>query len=119
MNSVDMNIVIGFAFLIAFCGTLIFMKKNGIKFGYYNEVKLALLIGGTMFKNAKVKEIMAICMGIVSGLEKADKSSAEKRKEAIEMAISQIYQNCNIQIDREIVGQIIDIAVANMPENQK
>lgn len=114
----DMNMVISVGIVIGFCGVLIMMKKNGVNFSYYNEVKLALLLGGTMVKDVKVKAIMTICMGIVQGLEKADKSSAEKRKVAIEEAIEEIYEKCGVKMDKEIVGQIIDIAVANMPENQ-
>lgn len=114
----DLSTVLAIAITVCFCGTLIFMKRKGIKFNYYNEVKLALLMGGTMVKDAKVKAIMGICMGIVQGLERADKASSEKRKSAIEEAIEEIYRSCGVRLEKEIVGQIIDIAVANMPENQ-
>ena len=117
-NLLDMNMVYGIAIVILFCGVLITMKRNGIKFDYYNEVKLALLMGGTMFKDTKIKMIMGICVGIVQGLENADKSSVEKRKEAIAQAIEEIYEKCGVKMDKDIIGQIIDIAVANMPENQ-
>ena len=117
-NLFDMNMVYGVCIVVLFCGVLIAMKRNGIKFSYYDEVKLALLMGGTMFKDTKIKMIMGICMGIVQGLENADKSSAEKRKEAITKAIEEIYEKCGVKMDKEIIGQIIDIAVANMPENK-
>lgn len=118
-NALNMNVVYAVSLVISFCLILVLMKRKGIKFDYYNEVKLALLIGGTMFKDVKVKAIMAICMGIVQGLENADKAPAEKRKMAIKKAIDEIYIQCGLTLDEATVGAIIDIAVANMPENQR
>lgn len=45
-NLFDMNMVYGVCIVVLFCGVLIAMKRNGIKFSYYDEVKLALLMGG-------------------------------------------------------------------------
>lgn len=118
-NALNMNVVYAVSIVVSFCLILVLMKKKGIKFDYYNEVKLALLIGGTMFKDVKIKAIMAICMGIVQGLEHADKAPEEKRKMAIKKAIDEIYIQCGLTLDESTVGAIIDIAVANMPENQK
>lgn len=107
-----------FALLLVIALTIFFAYTRKKGFKYYEEVKLALLICGMSFKDAKIKAIADICMAIVRELEKLDMASTDKHKEAIKQAATQMLYKLGIEFDEDVLALIVDIAVAYMPENQ-
>lgn len=108
------DIVLAILITLGFVITVVIMKKTKFKFDYYSELKMALLLASISFKDIKLKKIADICITIVIGLEKTNKTAQEKKAQAMKEVTKKIRDKLNLQLDEEVVSVIIDIAVSYM-----
>jgi hypothetical protein len=98
---------------------LFFIYVKPLSFGYYKEIRLALLIVQTSFRDDKVKQIADIVMSIVNDLEKLDVDNSEKQAYAIQLAGQSILEKLGITLDEDILALIVDVAVAYIPKTHQ
>ena len=117
-NLINTDTVLAIVIAIGFFVILKFMKDKKIKLDYITELKLALLLAKMSFKDVKLQKIADILMSIVTGLEMTNMSAKEKKAEAMQKAIKEIYDKTGVSLDEAILSTIIDIAVAHMQDKK-
>lgn len=86
---------------------------------FYGEIKLALLLCKQSFRDDKVALIGNIIMGVVNEVETFDKSPEDKKAEAISMATERIMGVLNLNLDKELIETIVNIAVSRLDPSKK
>jgi len=117
-NLINTDTVLAIVIAIGFFVILKFMKDKKIKLDYITELKLALLLAKMSFKDVKLQKIADILMSIVTGLEMTNMSAKEKKAEAMQKAIKEIYDKTGVSLDEATLSTIIDIAVAHMQDKK-
>jgi len=112
------DIIIAIAITFGFIVTVFCIEKKKIKMDYMTELKLALLLAKMSFKDIKLQKIADILMSIVVGLEQTKLSAQEKKAEAMQKAIKEIYDKTGVSLDEATLSTIIDIAVAHMQDKK-
>lgn len=114
----DWNLIYGLLTIVALVLFFVYVKPQS--FNLYSEIKLALLIAGKSFRYDKVVTIADILLTIVKQLEELDETdNTEKQAIAIQLAGQEILQKLGIEIEEEILGLIVDVAVAYIPATNK
>lgn len=81
----------------------------------YTQVKTGLLMFGYAFRDEKVKAMTDTIFNIVMTIEQLDKSGREKQAEALNVAFVELMDQFNVQLDKEAMQTIINIAVSYLP----
>ncbi len=121
-----MSIVINWDIVIAVAVVfLLFVVANYLvpwirkrKYGYYEEVKLALLLCGFAFRHEKIQKIADTAYTIVAALEELDITPTEKHFEAVSRISQTLLNEFNIHLDDMTLDLIIQIAVALLPPTE-
>jgi len=116
LNAIDINLLIGVLITIGLTLYLYFAKG---KVNFYDEMKLAILISGTVIRDDKVTKMSNIVLNIVKTLENMDKSNAEKKNEAIKQATEEINKELGIILNPLLIDTIIEVAVSHLPKTNK
>lgn len=90
-----------------------YLKKNNMD--YYNEIKLALLLCGYAFRSDKIKAIASIALAVVTQLEQLVLTPEEKHQEAVAKIADSLLKELNIELDRDALDIIVQIAVSLLP----
>lgn len=115
----EFNVIYGLLIALAIVVLLVFvmpwLKTKGFEYDIYKDVKTGLLLFGYAFREDKIKAITQMLFNIVSEVEKLDIAPQDKKELAVREAFENLLNEFNIVLDEEVVGLIIDIAVAYLP----
>lgn len=116
---IDFNIITG---ILVAAGLIVllrfvfpYLEAKGLKSDIYKDVKMGLLMFGYAFRDEKIKKITNLMLGIVTSVEALNVAPEEKKKEALEIAFTELMEELNVILDKEALSLIINIAVSYLP----
>ena len=119
----DFNVWYGIGLALAITLVVVFvlpwLKEKGFEQKIFEQVKTGLLLFGYAFRDEKVKAMTTLLYGIVAEIEKLDIAPTEKKDLAVREAFNELLDKFNIVLDEDVIGLIIDIAVAYLPPTNK
>lgn len=115
---IDFSIVIQ---LVTVLALFLFIRygKGRVKPDLYDDVKLAVVVSGTLFRNDKIKLMSDIVYKAVSTIEQLDRSNEEKHQIAMEEATKEIAKTLNVDVDKELINKMVQVAVSHLPKTKK
>jgi len=116
----DYNVLITICVVVAFFLYLRFGKPYIKDTTIFEDVRLALLLGGEIVRDDKIKEIIIIVESVVADIEEIHGiENSEKEAMAIQTASEDILNKLKIEISEETLSLIIKTAVAYLPATNK
>lgn len=115
-NIVNASIV---AILIIVFIRLVLPYLKKAKRTYYEEIKMGLMLFGYAFRDEKVKQIANTVLVIVKEIEGLHIAPEHKHDLAVEQTFKVLVDEFNIELDKEVVDLIIQIAVSLLPKTNQ
>ena len=89
------------------------------KFDYYEEIKMGLMLFGYAFRDDKVRNIANTVLVIVKEIEGLHVAPEDKHDLAVKQTFKVLVDEFNIELDKEAVDLIIQIAVSLLPKTNQ
>jgi len=116
----DYNVLIAISIVVAFFLYIRFGKPYIKDTTIFQDVRLALLLGGEIVRDGKIKEIITIVESVVADIEEMHGiENSEKEAMAVQTASENILDKLNIEISEETLSLIVKVAVSYLPATNK